>query len=90
MNTNGNFKTTLEVDVINRTGVLANLASVIASLDVNIVTIDQKDRDTGFSQLMFTVEVESKGHAQSLMDQLQSHREVLNVKRVYHEKSHQH
>ena len=88
VNTTGNFKTMLEVDVVNRTGVLANLASVIAGEDVNIVTIDQKDKDTGFSQLLFTIEVESKSDAQSLMDQLQNHREVLNVKRVYHEKNH--
>ncbi len=87
INTTGAFKTSLEVDVVNRTGVLANLASVIAGEDVNIVTIDQKDKDTGFSQLLFMVEVESKSHAQNLMDQLQSHPEVLNVKRVYHEKN---
>ncbi len=87
VNTSGNFKTSIEVDVVNRTGVLANLASVIAGEDVNIVTIDQTDRDTGFSQLLFTVEVSSKRHAQNLMDQLQSHREVVNVKRVYHEKN---
>jgi len=88
INTTGAFKTSLEVDVVNRTGVLANLASVIAGEDVNIVTIDQKDKDTGYSQLLFMVEVESKRNAQSLMDQLQSHPEVLNVKRVYHEKNH--
>lgn len=88
VNTSGSFKTSIEVDVVNRTGVLANLASVIAGEDVNIVTIDQNDKDTGFSQLLFTVEVESKRHAQNLMDQLQSHREVVNVKRVYHEKNH--
>lgn len=88
VNTSGSFKTSLDIDVVNRTGVLANLASVIASEDVNIVTIGQTDRDTGFSQLLFTVEVSSKRHAQNLMDQLQGHREVVNVKRVYHEKSH--
>ncbi len=87
INTNGNFKTSIEVDVVNRTGVLASLAAVIAGEDVNIVTIDQTDRDTGFSQLVFTVEVTSAKHAQVLMDQLSSHREVLNVNRVYHEKN---
>ncbi|MCX7554953.1 bifunctional (p)ppGpp synthetase/guanosine-3',5'-bis(diphosphate) 3'-pyrophosphohydrolase [Marinicella sp. S1101] len=87
VNTNGNFKTSLEVDVVNRTGVLASLAAAIANEDVNIVTIDQTDRDTGFSLLVFTVEVTSAKHAQVLMDQLQSHREVLNVKRVYHERN---
>jgi guanosine-3',5'-bis(diphosphate) 3'-pyrophosphohydrolase len=88
VNTSGNFKTTVEVDVVNRTGVLANLAAMIAGEDINIVTIDQKDKDTGFSQLQFTVEVESKAHAKQLMDQLEGHREVVNVKRVYHEKNH--
>ncbi len=83
----GMFKTKLVVDVINRTGVLANLASLIAAEDVNIVTIDQVDKEGGFSQLNFVVEVESKGHATQLMNRLQRHTEVLNVKRVYHEKN---
>jgi Guanosine polyphosphate pyrophosphohydrolases/synthetases len=82
----GMFKTKLMVDVINRTGVLANLASLIAAEDVNIVTIDQVDKEGGFSQLNFVVEVESRGHATQLMNRLQRHTEVLNVKRVYHEK----
>jgi guanosine-3',5'-bis(diphosphate) 3'-pyrophosphohydrolase len=84
----GMFKTKLMVDVINRTGVLANLASLIAAEDVNIVTIDQVDKEGGFSQLNFVVEVESRGHATQLMNRLQRHTEVLNVKRVYHEKNH--
>lgn len=84
----GMFKTKLEVDVINRTGVLANLASLIAAEDVNIVTIDQVDKEGGFSQLNFVVEVENKGHVTQLMNRLQRHTEVLNIKRVYHEKSH--
>lgn len=84
----GHFKTSLEIDVVNRTGVLANLASVIAGEEVNIVTIDQNDRDTGFSQLLFVVEVSSKKQAQNLMDQLQGHPDVVNVKRVYHERNH--
>ncbi len=88
VNTSGNFKTSLQVDVINRTGVLANLASVIAEEDVNIVTIDQTDRDSGFSQLLFTVEVSSKRDVIGLMDQLHGHPEVVKVKRVYHEKNH--
>ncbi len=88
VNTTGVFRTTLLVNVVNRTGVLANLASVIAGEEVNIVTIDQKDKDAGFSELMFTVEVESKRHAQNLMDQLRSHKEVLDIERVYHEKNH--
>ncbi len=88
VNTTGVFRTMLQVNVVNRTGVLANLASVIAGEEVNIVTIDQKDKDAGFSELMFTVEVESKRHAQNLMDQLRSHKEVLDIERVYHEKNH--
>lgn len=84
----GMFKTKLVVDVINRTGVLANLASLIAAEDVNIVTIDQVDKEGGFSQLNFVVEVENKGQATQLMKRLQRHTEVLNVKRVYHEKNH--
>lgn len=88
VNTTGVFKTMLRVNVVNRTGVLANLASVIAGEEVNIDTIDQKDKDAGFSELIFTVEVESKAHAQNLMDQLLSHKEVLDIERVYHEKNH--
>lgn len=87
VNTTGVFRTMLQVNVVNRTGVLANLASVIAGEEVNIVTIDQKDKDAGFSELKFTVQVENIRHMQNLMDQLRSHKEVLDIERVYHEKN---
>lgn len=84
----GMFNSTLVVDVINKTGVLASLAAVIAEQGVNIVSIDQSDKDSGFTELVFEVNVENKAHAEDLMMKLQSHREVLNVRRKYHEKYH--
>ncbi len=86
--TKGMFHSTLVVDVINKTGVLASLAAVIAEQGVNIVSIDQSDKDSGFTELVFEVNVENKAHAEDLMMKLQSHREVLNVRRKYHEKYH--
>lgn len=88
LKTHGMFKTTLLVDVLNKTGVLASLAAVIADQDVNIVSIDQFDKDSGFTALIFEVQVESKAHAENLMNKLSSHRDVLNVMRKYHEKYH--
>ncbi|WP_154224546.1 RelA/SpoT family protein [Marinicella rhabdoformis] len=88
LKTRGVFKSTLVVDVINKTGVLASLAAVIAEQGVNIVSIDQADKDSGFTELVFEVNVENKPHAEDLMNKLQSHRDVLNVRRKYDEKYH--
>lgn len=84
----GMFKSTVVVDVINKTGVLASLAAVIAEQEVNIVAIDQADKDSGFTELIFEVQVESKAHAEDLMNKLRARRDVLNVARKYHEKYH--
>lgn len=88
LKTRGVYKSTLVVDVINKTGVLASLAAVIAEQGVNIVSIDQADKDSGFTELVFEVNVENKPHAEDLMNKLQSHRDVLNVRRKYDEKYH--
>ncbi len=82
----GMYKSTLIVDVVNKTGVLASLAAVIAEQDVNIVSIDQFDKDSGFTELIFEVQVISKAHVEALINKLSVHRDVLNVARKYHEK----
>lgn len=86
--TNGLFKSTLLIDARNRTGVLAELAALIADREVNVVTVRQRDKDSGYSQLIFCVEIKSKKRVKRLIQDLQQNPNVLQVHRKYHEKYH--
>ena len=79
--TSGTFKTTLELDVINKTGVLAKLASIIADNDVNIETIDQNEKDGDCTELTFVVEALDNRQVESLLNNLSSYPEVLTARR---------
>ncbi|MCF6300853.1 MAG: bifunctional (p)ppGpp synthetase/guanosine-3',5'-bis(diphosphate) 3'-pyrophosphohydrolase, partial [Proteobacteria bacterium] len=79
--TNGTFKTTIELDVINKTGVLAKLAAIIADQNVNIENISQTDKDGGYTKLTFVVDVVDKNQFAALVSKLLSYPEVLNAKR---------
>lgn len=86
--TNGLFKSTLLIDARNRTGVLAELAALIADRDVNVVSFEQRDKDSGYSQLVFCVEIKNKKRIKQLKQDLQQNPNVLQVHRKYHEKYH--
>ena len=79
--TNGTFKTTLELDVINKTGVLAKLAGIIADNDVNIETIDQNEKDGDCTELTFVVEALNNQQVARLLTNLSSYPEVLTARR---------
>ncbi|WP_395374510.1 RelA/SpoT family protein [Marinicella sp. W31] len=79
--TNGTFKTTLELDVINKTGVLAKLAGIIAENEVNIETIDQNEKDGDCTELTFVVEALNNQQVARLLNNLTSYPEVLTARR---------
>lgn len=77
----GSFKTTLELDVINKTGVLAKLAGIIAENNVNIETIDQNEKDGDCTELTFVVNVSSQPQVDRLLNNLVNYPEVLTARR---------
>ncbi len=56
------FPTNIRVDVINQRGVLAKIATEIATQNANIVSVEMKDRDDRYTTLKFIVDVTDRQH----------------------------
>ena len=79
------LKTTFEADirleVINRRGVFATLASVIAEEDSNINHVLVTARDDRNSAIRFTIEVSDRKHLARIIRRLRARRSVIRVSR---------
>jgi guanosine-3',5'-bis(diphosphate) 3'-pyrophosphohydrolase len=79
------LKTTFEADirleVINRRGVFAALASVIAEEDSNINHVLVTARDDRNSAIRFTIEVSDRKHLARIIRRLRARRSVIRVSR---------
>ncbi|AFC84909.1 RelA/SpoT family protein [Frateuria aurantia] len=58
----GVFKAELRVEVINRPGVLATIATAIAAADSNIENVEYVEQDAAAASLLFTLEVNDRRH----------------------------
>lgn len=58
----GDYRAELRIEVINRPGVLATIASAIADADSNIENVEYVERDAAAATLLFTMEVKSRRH----------------------------
>ncbi|MEW5836277.1 MAG: bifunctional (p)ppGpp synthetase/guanosine-3',5'-bis(diphosphate) 3'-pyrophosphohydrolase [Pseudomonadota bacterium] len=58
----GDYRAELRIEVINRPGVLATVASAIADADSNIENVEYVERDAAAATLLFTMEVKSRRH----------------------------
>ena len=79
------LKTTFEADirleVINRRGVFATLAAVIAEEDSNINHVLVTARDDRNSAIRFTIEVSDRKHLARIIRRLRARRSVIRVSR---------
>tara|TARA_B100001971_G_C18031314_1_gene452702 strand:- start:412 stop:741 length:330 start_codon:yes stop_codon:yes gene_type:complete len=80
------IKTTFEADirleVVNRRGVFATLASVIAEEDSNINHVLVTARDDRNSAIRFTIEVRDRKHLAQIIRRLRARRSVIRVSRT--------
>ena len=80
------IKTTFEADirleVINRRGVFATLASVIAEENSNINHVLVTARDDRNSAIRFTIEVTDRKHLANVIRRLRARRSVIRVSRT--------
>ncbi len=76
------FNVEIRIDVSNRMGALAAIASNIASTDTNIehVVVDERDGDA--STLIFDLQVRNRKHLASVIKNLRKMPEVMRVTRV--------
>ncbi len=80
-NVSGEFKVDLRVEVANQRGVLANLASTIASANSNIDDISIDAHDGRFNIVHLTVSVHNRQHLAKIMRRVRSISIVTKVSR---------
>jgi guanosine-3',5'-bis(diphosphate) 3'-pyrophosphohydrolase len=75
------FHTTILMDVINKQGVLAQLASVVAENHGNIERFEQVDRDGNYSGLEFHLSIPNIKQLENILYKLRQLPEVLKANR---------
>jgi len=76
------FGCELRVEVQNRMGVLAAVASAIAGTETNIDHVELEERDTDTSVLVFEVRVRDRRHLASVMRAIHQMSDVLRLSRT--------
>jgi (p)ppGpp synthase/HD superfamily hydrolase len=77
----GDFNVEVIVDVINRVGVLAAVASTIASTRTNIEHVSVVEREGDVSALVFTLQVSDRIHLARVIRSVRSMPDVFKVAR---------
>jgi guanosine-3',5'-bis(diphosphate) 3'-pyrophosphohydrolase len=75
------FPVEIRVDVINRVGVLATLATAISDQGANINHVDIEDRDGRVSTLGFIITVHGRRHLASIMRHVRALEQVAKIRR---------
>ncbi|MDF1528927.1 MAG: bifunctional GTP diphosphokinase/guanosine-3',5'-bis pyrophosphate 3'-pyrophosphohydrolase [Sedimenticola sp.] len=78
----GDFTTEIKVDVGNKRGALASVASAISEMGSNIKNVVMEERDGLTSTLHFIVAVDSRVHLANIMRHLRQLKTVLRIHRV--------
>jgi RelA/SpoT family (p)ppGpp synthetase len=78
----GEFPVEIRVEVANRRGVLATVASAIAELGCNIEYVNIAERDGMTSALHFTLDVSDRRHLARVMRHIRSVPEVMRIQRM--------
>ncbi|MEL7374134.1 MAG: ACT domain-containing protein, partial [Pseudomonadota bacterium] len=75
------FHVQLNVEAVNRMGVLAEVAATIAEVESNIDQVEVRSRDLDSSQLTFNIEVRDRKHLAEVIRSIRSMKSVLRVSR---------
>jgi hypothetical protein len=81
-NVSGEFLAELRIEVENRRGAIATIATQINSMGVNIDKISSKDKDYQFTYVDLDLHVESRVHLARIMRRLRNQDGVRRVTRV--------
>jgi RelA/SpoT family (p)ppGpp synthetase len=76
------FPVSFRVEVRNRRGVLAEVASTISEQDANIDTVNIDDRDGQYTAMQFTVEVRDRVHLASILRRIRALEAVVRIQRM--------
>jgi len=75
------FSSQIQVDTVNRTGVLAEVAATIADSDSNIEQVSVLDRQDDCTILTFLLQVEDRTHLARIMRNVRKMKTVIRVAR---------
>ncbi len=78
------FRTGIQVEVINHQGVLAQLANVIAATGANIHSISTEEKDARVYQVNLLITTKSRVHLANIMRKIRVMADVLRVSRNRH------
>jgi len=78
----GEYAVELRIEVENRRGMIATLATRINSMDVNIEKISTKDKDYQFTYVDLEMMVQNRVHLAHIMKRLRTVKSVHRVQRV--------
>ena len=82
--TEGEFLTTLRIEVSRRKGILAEIAAEVTSMDAGVDSISVKERNAEVSTMIIGVTVRSRNHLARLMRRLRNSTAVINLARSGH------
>ena len=74
----GDYRVALRIVVMNKPGVLANVAAAIAGADSNIAHVEYAERDLETAALLFTIEVRDRRHLAAVIRRVR-HSDVVHA-----------
>jgi guanosine-3',5'-bis(diphosphate) 3'-pyrophosphohydrolase len=78
----GEFSVDIRLDTVNKPGVLAKLAAIIAEQQSNINNVSVVARDGRNSTIRFTIEVTDRVHLAQIMRKLRAQKSVIRLSRM--------
>ena len=72
----------VEIHTMDKKGVLAEISTILSSLDINIIEAHIKSLNDMTSKLNFLIEVRDTLHLQKAMKQLKNVQHLINIRRV--------
>ncbi len=78
----GDYRVVLRIVVMNKPGVLANVAAAIAAADSNIAHVEYAERDMEAAVLLFTIEVNNRRHLAAVIRSIRHSEVVHSVQRA--------
>jgi guanosine-3',5'-bis(diphosphate) 3'-pyrophosphohydrolase len=77
----GEFPVEIRVDALNRRGVLATIAAVIAEMGVNINNVSIEEHDGKYSSIHFVIAVNNRVHLARVMRRIRTIEQVVKIVR---------
>jgi RelA/SpoT family (p)ppGpp synthetase len=75
------FRVSLKLEVVSQRGIIANLATTVATAGANIIKIDSGEKDGQLSQVQLDISVQNRVHLASVMKKLRVLKAVHHIQR---------